>query len=234
LLVQGGAPSLLGVSPKRPIDAMRRVLIPMILAAALVHSDAAAQEAAGQVETATADRESRSLFDGKTLSGWQIYGTEHWFVEEGTLVCESGPNAEYGYLATDEVFGDFDLTLEFLQEADGNSGVFFRSWVTGTVVSGWQVEVAPPGAHSGGIYESYGRGWLVQPDEEGEAALRPGEWNAMRIRAVGGHVQTWLNGTPIVDLTDDTIGEARGRIALQIHSGGGIRVRWREIRIETL
>ncbi|MFT5143530.1 MAG: hypothetical protein ACI80V_003472 [Rhodothermales bacterium] len=179
-------------------------------------------------------QEARPLFDGKTLAGWQIHGTEKWFVEDGEMVCESGPDAEYGYLATDEVFGDFDLSVEFFQEADGNSGVFFRSWVHGTIVSGWQVEVAPPGNHSGGIYESYGRGWLVQPDEAGEAALKEGEWNQMRILAVGGRVQTWLNGHPIVDITDEKIGEAKGRIALQIHSGGGIRVRWRTIQIQAL
>ena len=59
--------------------------------------------------------------------------------------------------------GHFELTLEFKQEADGNSGVFFRSHLDGTTVSGWQAEVAPPGLWSGGIYESYGRGWLIQP-----------------------------------------------------------------------
>ena len=52
------------------------------------------------------------------------------------------------------------MSLEFKQEADGNSGVFFRSTFEGTKVSGWQVEVAPPGKDTGGIYESYGRGWV--------------------------------------------------------------------------
>jgi hypothetical protein len=56
----------------------------------------------------------------------------------------------------------------------------------------------------------------------------------MRILAIGGRVQTWLNGHPIVDITDEKIGESKGRIALQIHSGGGIRVRWRNIQIQTL
>jgi hypothetical protein len=175
-----------------------------------------------------------SLFNGVNLAGWQIYGTEKWYVENGELVCESGPDEEYGYLGTDEVFTDFDLTLEFLQEANGNSGVFFRSWVHGTTVQGWQVEVAPSGDHSGGIYESYGRGWLIQPAPEDEDALKEGEWNLMRIRVRGGHVTTWLNGRQMVDLEDETIGAARGRIALQIHSGGGIRVRWRNLMLTRL
>jgi hypothetical protein len=67
------------------------------------------------------------LFNGQDLDGWTIHGTEKWYVEDGELVCESGPQAEYGYLSTDQFYDDFELTLEFRQEADGNSGVFFRS-----------------------------------------------------------------------------------------------------------
>ncbi|GMQ81025.1 MAG: hypothetical protein BMS9Abin05_0455 [Rhodothermia bacterium] len=178
--------------------------------------------------------QTTDLFNGTDLSGWQIHGTEHWYVENGELVCESGPDAEYGYLATDEVFTDFDLTLEFLQEANGNSGVFFRSWVHGTRIEGWQVEVAPVGNNTGGVYESYGRGWLIKPDPEKDGILKEGDWNQMRIRVVGGHVITWLNGTQMIELEDDVIAAAKGRIALQIHSGGGIRVRWRNIRMTRL
>jgi len=130
-----------------------------------------------------------------------------------------------------EVFG---LTVDFRQEADGNSGVFFRSSVEGTIVSGWQAEVAPPGLFTGGIYESYGRGWLVQPDAALDAALRMGDWNTLRVRAVGDRITTWLNGTRMVDFEDATIGEAEGSIALQIHDGGGIKVRWRNLKIVDL
>ena len=184
--------------------------------------------------SAQPDDNARELFNGRDLTGWQIHGTEHWYVEDGELVCESGPEEEYGYLATDQVYTDFDLTLEFKQEADGNSGVFFRSWLVGTRIEGWQAEVAPPGRDSGGIYESYGRGWLARPSADTEGALKFGDWNTMRVRVVGDHVTTWLNGVQMVDLSDATIGQAKGRIALQIHSGGGILVRWRNIRIEEL
>ena len=169
------------------------------------------------------------LFNSQNLDGWRIHGTERWYVENGELVCESGPDAEYGYLATEKIYKDFDLTLEFKQEADGNSGVFFRSSLDGTRVTGWQAEVAPPGGFTGGIYESYGRGWLIQPEEEEDRALRMGEWNTMRVRVVGDHVTTWLNGVQMIDLVDEKIGEADGVIALQIHSGGGIKVRWRNL-----
>jgi len=107
--------------------------------------------------------------------------------------------------------------------------VFIRSHVEGTRVSGWQVEVAPPGNHTGGIYESYGRGWLIQPEPEKESVLRMGEWNTMRIRVMGDRVTSWLNGVQMVDLTDEQIGKGEGHIALQIHEGGGIKVRWRNL-----
>ena len=38
----------------------------------------------------------------------------------------------------------------------------------------------------------------------------------------------------MTDLTDAKIGKGHGRICLQIHDGGGIKVRWRNIHIKTL
>jgi hypothetical protein len=176
----------------------------------------------------------KSLFNGKNLDGWKIHGTEKWYVEDGLLVCESGPDEEYGYLSTKKFYDDFEVEVEFLQEADGNSGVFFRSTFEGTKVSGWQVEVAPPNHDTGGIYESYGRGWLVQIPDEKEDILKMGEWNKLKIRAVGGNITTWLNGQQMVDINDEKIAEGKGSIALQIHSGGGIRVKWRNLNIREL
>lgn len=175
--------------------------------------------------------QEKNLFNGKDLTGWTIYGTEKWYVEDGILISESGPDAAYGYLATDAHYKDFELTLEFQQEANGNSGVFIRSTVDGTKVSGWQVEVAPPGHHTGGVYESYGRGWLIQPAEEKDKALRFGEWNTMKIRVNGDQLTSWLNGVQMVTLTDEKIGQGEGSIALQIHDGGGIKVKWRNISL---
>ena len=172
-----------------------------------------------------------SLFNGKDLSGWTVYGTEKWYVEDGLLVSESGPDKQYGYLATNKYYDDFELTLEFKQEANGNSGVFVRSTVDGTKVSGWQVEVAPPGHDTGGVYESYGRGWLIKPDPEKDKVLKEGEWNTMKIKLSGNKLTSWLNGTEMVSITDDKIGAGKGSIALQIHDGGGIKVKWRNINI---
>ena len=175
-----------------------------------------------------------SLFNGKNLEGWNIHGTELWYVDQGLLVCESGPDKAYGYLSTTKYYDDFELTLEFKHEANGNSGVFIRSTVEGTKVSGWQVEVAPPGSNSGGVYESYGRGWLIKPAKEKDKALKMGEWNQMRIRVVGNQIETWLNGTEMISLNDEKIGQGKGSIALQIHDGGGIKMRWKNLQVNSL
>jgi len=175
-----------------------------------------------------------SLFNGKNLDGWTIHGTELWYVQDGLLVCESGPDKAYGYLSTVKYYDDFELTLEFKQEANGNSGVFIRSTVEGTKVSGWQVEVAPPGSDTGGVYESYGRGWLIKPDKSKDSALKMGDWNQMKIRVVGDKITTWLNGTPMIELEDEKIGNGKGSVALQIHDGGGIKVRWRNLILTSL
>ena len=175
-----------------------------------------------------------SLFNGKNLDGWNIHGTELWYVENGLLICESGPDKGYGYLSTEKFYNDFDLTVEFKQEANGNSGVFIRSTFEGTKVSGWQVEVAPPGSDTGGVYESYGRGWLIKPDKEKDKVLKMGKWNKMRIRVVGNQIQSWLNGTSMISLEDEMIGKGKGSIALQIHDGGGIKVRWRNLVVNEL
>jgi hypothetical protein len=178
--------------------------------------------------------QTESIFNGKDLAGWTIYGTEKWYVEDGLLICESGPDKEYGYLGTDKQYKDFELTVEFKQGADGNSGVFFRSSIEGTKITGWQVEVAPPGSSTGGIYESYGRGWLIKPDPELDKYLKFGEWNSMKIRVVGDLVETWLNDKKMVTFEDEKIGGATGSIALQIHSGGGIKVMWRNLEVKEI
>ena len=175
-----------------------------------------------------------ALFNGVDLTGWIAYGTEKWFVQDSLLVCESGPDKGYGYFGTQQYYKDFDLTADFKQVSNGNSGIFFRSTVEGTTVSGWQCEVAPKGNDSGGIYESYGRGWLHQIPDSLENVLKVGDWNTMRVKVVGPEVTTWLNGTEMTHLTDSLIGSANGRIALQIHDGGGIKVQWKNLVIQPL
>jgi hypothetical protein len=179
-------------------------------------------------------QKAKSIFNGRNLRGWTAHGTEKWYVQNGEMVCESGPDKQYGYLSTNKAYKNFELTLQFRQEANGNSGVFFRSSIEGTKISGWQCEVAPLNNHTGGIYESYGRGWLIQPKPEDENWLKVGEWNDLKLVVNGDEVTTFLNGHQMIYLKDEKIGKGIGFIALQIHDGGGIKVRWRAIRVRTL
>ena len=179
-----------------------------------------------------------SLFNGTDLSGWKNNGDEKWIVEHGTIFCESTAN-KYGYLTTEKNYRDFDLRLKFKPEALGNSGVFFHSHITGNDpqhgpdIEGMQVEVDPSiGNHTAGLYESGGRGWVMMPTAEGEKALKPGEWNDLEASVHGNHIVTRLNGVKISDFTDAAPKFTDGVIGLQIHTGGGVKMRWKDIYIK--
>ena len=178
------------------------------------------------------------LFNGKDLAGWKKNGEEKWVVEQGAILCESTAN-KYGYLTTEKTYRDFDLRLKFKGEAAGNSGVFLHARITGIDpqhgpdIEGMQVEVDPNvGKHTGGLYESGGRRWVMMPTAEGEQALKAGEWNDLEVSVRGNHVVTQLNGVKVADYTDTSPRFTDGVIGLQIHTGGGVRMRWKEIYIK--
>jgi hypothetical protein len=157
-------------------------------------------------------QKTKKLFNGKDLTGWTVHGTEKWYVEKGYLICESGPKKEYGYLSTTKNYKNFIMEYDFKLEANGNSGVFIRSNIDGTKISGW----------------------LTKPTAEEESGLSPEGWNKGKIEVNNDEITTWLNGKQISHLKDAKIGAGNGFIALQIHSGGGIKVRWQNIKIKEL
>jgi len=179
-----------------------------------------------------------ALFNGKDLTGWKKNGDEKWIVEQGTILCESTAN-KYGYLTTEKAYRDFDLRLKFKGEATGNSGLFFHAHITGIDpqhgpdIEGMQVEVDPSvGKHTGGLYESGGRGWVSMPTPEGEKALKPGEWNDLEASVHGNHIVVRLNAVQVTDYNDASPKYTDGVIALQIHTGGGVKLRWKDIYIK--
>ena len=179
-----------------------------------------------------------SLFNEKDLAGWKINGEERWVADKGTIFCESTAR-KYGYLTTEKTYRDFDLRLKFKGEATGNSGVFFHAKITGMNpetgpdIEGMQVEVDPSvGMHTGGLYESGGRGWVMMPPPDGEKALKPAEWNDLEVSVHGNHVITRLNGVKTADFTDSTPKFTEGSVGLQIHTGGGVKMRWKDISIK--
>jgi hypothetical protein len=194
--------------------------------------------ALGAIAQSPPERGWVSLFNGNDLAGWKKNGNEKWIVEEGTILCESTAN-KYGYLTTEKGYRDFDLRLKFKGEAAGNSGVFFHARITGIDpqhgpdIEGMQVEVDPGvGKHTGGLYESGGRGWVAMPTAVGEQALKPGEWNDLEVSVRGNHIVSQLNAVKIADYNDSASKFTDGVIGLQIHTGGGVKMRWKDIYIK--
>jgi hypothetical protein len=134
--------------------------------------------------------------------------------------------------------------LEFEVKVDSalNSGVQIRSNSYADVqngrVHGYQVEIDPSQrAYSGGVYEEARRGWLfdLEGDELARNAFEGGKWNHFKVKANGSRIQTWVNGIPAADLTDNAT--SCGFIGLQVHATDSIKplqVRWRNIRIRYL
>lgn len=177
------------------------------------------------------------LFDGARLTGWQ--GDESlWLVEDGAIVGRS-PGIDYNdFLATERSYGDFILRFEIrLLDNSGNSGVQFRSErVPGeTEMIGYQADVGP--TYWASLYdESRRRVTLAAPHEETlERALKRNDWNVYEIHAEGPRIVLKLNGITTVDYleTDNSI-PLTGRIALQLHSGSPMEVRFRDIQIREL
>lgn len=185
-----------------------------------------------------------SLFDGKTLKGWnQKNGAAKFSVQNGEILGVSVENTANSFLCTDQEYGDFILELELKVDEQMNSGIQFRSLSTPDYqegrVHGYQMEVDPsPRNWSGGIYDEARRDWLYIPDinPPGKRAFKHGDWNHYRIEAIGNTLRTWINGAPVSHLIDDMT--AKGFIALQVHAvygemKPGMQIRWRNIRIQT-
>lgn len=173
----------------------------------------------------------RPLFDGATLAGWHVVGDGQWTVENGEIVGRANNEKLYGLLVSDWSFGDFSLRLKF-RCLSGDSGVYIRTLLRPPdQAHGLQVQVGPPGSGTGGIYESYGRGWLSRPSAQAENEfLKPNEWNTMTITARGGDVTVEINGTKTAEITGDP-SRPEGQLALQMHAGNVMEVRFKDIEI---
>jgi hypothetical protein len=173
----------------------------------------------------------KPLFNGKDFTGWKIHGDEKWGVEDGVIVGESGAGG-YGYLATAGTYRDFEVRVKFKCDAEGNSGVFIHSTLDGTDIRGVQAEIDPtPRNLNAGLYESGGRGWLAQPNEDARTLMRFDGWNDLWVTCKGNRTVTYLNGFQAVDYTDPEPKFTDGVIALQLHSGGGAKVRWKDLYV---
>ena len=207
---------------------------------------------------AFAEENWTSLFDGKTLTGWEQHsGKAEYRVEDGAVVGKTVPDTGNSFLCTSKKYGDFILEVEFKVDPSMNSGIQFRSnyyeketevEIAGKKkkfpadrVHGYQFEIDPsPRAFTGGVYDEGRRGWLfdLKNNEAARKAFKQGDWNKARIECRGNSIKTFINGVPAADFTDDLTKE--GVIALQVHGIGkkteavGKEVRWKNISIQEL
>ncbi len=180
-----------------------------------------------------------SLFDGKTLTGWNCVGSAEWKIENEVISGgQFGDPGKSGLLMTDKTFKNFDLSLDYKIDEHGkyNSGVYLRHGPGERRQRGYQINIGRGEAEE--YVGLHFKEWLDKGDED-DSIRKPLEWNHLRIRAVGAHIESWLNGRKIVDYTDpDPKPEqlAEGTIAFQTygaedHAGW---VKFRRIRITDL
>jgi len=175
------------------------------------------------------------LFNGKDLTGWEG-DSSLWSAKDGMIVGDSPGIKHNQFLATEATYADFILKFSVRLVGDsGNSGVMFRSVrLAGTEMSGYQTDVGP--GYWGGLYDESRRNReLVHAGPKALAALNKGEWNHVVVRALGNHIVTSLNDQTSVDYRETDPSIARdGKIALQIHSGGPMRVEFKDLLIQPL
>jgi hypothetical protein len=185
--------------------------------------------------------QTSSLFDGKTLDGWEG-DTKVWRVVDGVIVGGSKDgNPRNEFLASTKSYANFVLKLEYkLVGTEGfvNSGVQIRSRripKPPNEMKGYQADIGA--GYSGCLYDESRRNkFLVKADPELIKKIeKPGDWNSYEICCVGLRVRLTLNGVQTVDYTEEDLTlEQDGIIGLQIHGNCKAEVSFRNITIETL
>ena len=181
----------------------------------------------------------RSLFDGRTLDGWEgnlkLFRVEDGAIVGGTL---SEPIARNEFLCTREEYGDFELRLKFKIVGKGaNAGAQFRSRRIPNhhEVKGYQADLGD--GWWGSLYDESRRNKILAKADPTviERVLKRDEWNDYTIRCQERHIQLWINDAQTVDYTepDETI-EQTGIIGLQIHAGKPSEAWYKDIRIKKL
>jgi hypothetical protein len=175
----------------------------------------------------------KPLFDGKTLTGWHQVPGGKWTVENGIIIGTSPKEEErHGILLTDQRYRDFKLRLKF-KALKGNSGLYFRVDTVDSKVSvnGFQAEIDEH-KDIGGLYETGGRAWVVQPSaEEVKKYFKVHDWNEMILSAIDRHVEVYVNGVKTAELLNDP-GRLEGHIGLQLHGHMEMHVMFKDIEIQ--
>lgn len=192
-----------------------------------------------------AEEKARSLFDGKSLDGWEAIkdDADLWKVVDGTITAGSLTQKvpHNSFLATRRSYHNFDLRLKIrISGTEGfvNSGIQIRS-------------VRLPDSHEMiGYQVDAGKGWWGKLYDEsrrrkviGQAgnlaavnqAVKEQGWNEYRIRAEGPRIRSWINDVPALDYTEADANIALdGHLGIQVHGGGKALVQVKDVTVVEL
>lgn len=185
---------------------------------------------------------SKSLFDGRSLAGWEGDTQKTWRVQDG---CITAGNLESmvprnEFLATTRRYTNFVLRLKVkLTGTEGfvNSGVQFRSERIPNhhEMIGYQADIGA--GWWGALYDESRRNKIMAKPDEAliKKTLKEGQWNNYEVRAEGKHIVIKLNGKTTIDYTEaDPAIPQQGFIAVQIHGGGKTIVQFKDLKIQEL
>lgn len=184
-----------------------------------------------------------SLFDGKSLDGWEGR-TRSFTVEKGLLVSR---RRHGGFMHTAKDYADFVFRFEYKLSPGANNGVGIRTPAGGWAsMQGMEIQLLDDSARKFANYapaQFNGSIYGVIAAKRGHLKP-PGEWNTMEIRAVGQKIRVTLNGTVITEADMSKVGPTKihrreakglqnltGRIGFCAH---GSRVEFRNLRVKKL
>jgi hypothetical protein len=165
-----------------------------------------------------------TLFDGKSLDGWDQVGESNWRVEDGAIVVDKMAGKEAGYLVSKKLYKNFIVRVEFWPSDDANSGIYFRCLDP--------KKITDRTCYEANIFDqrqdpSYGTGAITRYVEVNPMPKAGGKWNTYEVTANGRDITVVLNGQMTAKLRNGMFDE--GPIVLQ-HGAGGIKFRKIEVK----
>ncbi|MCM4163872.1 MULTISPECIES: DUF1080 domain-containing protein [unclassified Arenibacter] len=169
----------------------------------------------------------KSAFNGKNLKGWVVPENNIWWsVENGILRAKSGPDKKGSILWTDKEYTDFVIETDFrYDEGTVDTGIFLRSDTE-------QIQMGISGSLKRDMTGSpyiVGKKYPVEAQNVKEI-LKPNEWNTIKVIAIAGYYEVWLNNKHVMSYTSDTYVKT-GPIGLQLHPNTEMTASFRNIKI---
>ena len=203
----------------------------------------------------------RSIFDGRSLAGWETPDPSYWTVEDGAItghITKEHPCTVNQYLVWQGgELADFELKLKSRLNGEGgiNNGFQFRSrLLPDHDVCGYQMDNNLQTPWLARLYDEFGRHTLAWrgehavfdaegnravtkiPEAEGAAWFRLEDWHEYHLTCIGSQITLWINGRLVAEVEDNDPRrrELQGILALQLHSGPPTVVQFKDIRLKEL